>query len=175
IHEECCSGYMARGATVFPQAIGVASTWDADLVEAMGDVIRRQMRAVGAHHALAPVLDVTRDPRWGRVEETFGEDAYLTAKLGTAYIKGIQGNDLSQGVVATGKHFVGYGMSEGGLNWAPPHIDRRELNEVYLMPFEAAVREGKLASIMNGRSEERRVGKEWRWGGLWGRDEEKEV
>lgn len=153
IHEECCSGYMARGATVFPQAIGVASTWDADLVEAMGDVIRRQMRAVGAHHALAPVLDVTRDPRWGRVEETFGEDAYLTAKLGTAYIKGIQGNDLSQGVVATGKHFVGYGMSEGGLNWAPPHIDRRELNEVYLMPFEAAVREGKLASIMNGYHE----------------------
>ena len=153
IHEECCSGYMARGATVFPQAIGVASTWDADLVEAMGDVIRRQMRAVGAHHALAPVLDIARDPRWGRVEETFGEDAYLTAKLGTAYIKGIQGSDLSQGVAATGKHFVGYGMSEGGLNWAPPHLDRRELNEVYLMPFEAAVREGKLASIMNGYHE----------------------
>lgn len=153
IHEECCSGYMARGATVFPQAIGVASTWDADLVEAMADVIRRQMRAVGTHHALAPVLDIARDPRWGRVEETFGEDAYLTAKLGTAYIKGIQGSDLSQGVAATGKHFVGYGMSEGGLNWAPPHLDRRELNEVYMMPFEAAVREGKLASIMNGYHE----------------------
>lgn len=153
IHEECCSGYMARGATVFPQAIGVASTWEADLVKAMGDVIRRQMRAVGTHHALAPVLDIARDPRWGRVEETFGEDAYLTAELGTAYIKGIQGEDLSKGVAATGKHFVGYGMSEGGLNWAPPHLDRRELKEVYLMPFEAAVREGKLASIMNGYHE----------------------
>lgn len=153
IHEECCSGYMARGATVFPQAIGVASTWEPELVEAMGEVIRRQMRAVGAHHALAPVLDVARDPRWGRVEETFGEDPYLTALLGTAYIKGIQGANLAHGVVATGKHFVGYGMSEGGLNWAPPHIDRRELNEVYLMPFEAAVREGKLASIMNGYHE----------------------
>jgi beta-glucosidase len=153
IHEECCSGYMARGATVFPQAIGVASTWEPELVEAMGDVIRRQMRAVGTHHALAPVLDIARDPRWGRVEETFGEDPYLTAKLGTAYIKGIQSADLAQGVAATGKHFVGYGMSEGGLNWAPPHLDRRELNEVYLMPFEAAVREGKLASIMNGYHE----------------------
>jgi beta-glucosidase len=153
IHEECCSGYMARGATVFPQAIGVASTWEPELVEAMGDVIRRQMRAVGTHHALAPVLDIARDPRWGRVEETFGEDPYLTAKLGTAYIKGIQGSDLAQGVAATGKHFVGYGMSEGGLNWAPPHFDRRELNEVYLMPFEAAVREGKLASVMNAYHE----------------------
>ena len=153
IHEECCSGYMAREATVFPQAIGVASTWEPQLVESMADVIRKQMRAVGAHHALAPVLDVARDPRWGRVEETFGEDAYLTAVLGTAYIKGIQGADLSNGVAATGKHFVGYGMSEGGLNWAPPHLDRRELNEVYLMPFEAAVREGKLASIMNGYHE----------------------
>ena len=144
---------MARGATVFPQAIGVASTWEPELVEAMADVIRRQMRSVGAHHALAPVLDVARDARWGRVEETFGEDPYLTARLGVAYVKGIQGESLADGIVATGKHFVGYAMSEGGLNWAPPHLGRRELREVYLFPFEAAVREAKLASMMNAYHE----------------------
>ncbi len=153
IHEECCSGYMARGATVFPQAIGVASTWEPELVEAMGDVIRDQMRSVGAHHALAPVLDVTRDARWGRVEETFGEDPYLVARMGTSYIEGLQGKTLEQGIVATGKHFVGYGMSEGGMNWAPAHLSWREMREVYLFPFEAAIRAGKLASIMNAYHE----------------------
>ncbi len=153
IHEECCSGFMTRGATVFPQAIGVASTWDPELIEAMGDVIRRQMRAVGAHHALAPVLDIARDARWGRVEETFGEDPYLTAQLGVAYIKGIQGDDLKQGIAATAKHFVGYSMSEGGMNWAPPHLGWRELREVYLFPFEAAIREANLASVMNAYHE----------------------
>jgi beta-glucosidase len=153
IHEECCSGYMARGATVFPQAIGVASTWEPELVEAMADVIRVQMRSVGAHHALAPVLDIARDARWGRVEETFGEDPYLIARLGVAYVQGIQGDDLEHGVVATAKHFVGYGMSEGGMNWAPPHIAWREMREVYLFPFEAAVREAKLASVMNAYHE----------------------
>jgi beta-glucosidase len=153
VHEECCSGYMARGATVFPQAIGAASTWHPDLIHEMADVIRVQMRAVGGHHALAPVLDVTRDARWGRVEETFGEDPYLVAQMGMAYVRGIQGDDLARGVAATGKHFVGYGVSEGGMNWAPPHIAPRELREVYLLPFEAAVREAGLASIMNGYHE----------------------
>ncbi len=153
IHEECCSGYMTRGATVFPQAIGVASTWDPELTQAMGDVIRQQMRAVGAHHALAPVLDVARDARWGRTEETFGEDPYLTARLGVAYIKGIQGDDLKHGIAATGKHFVGYSVTEGGMNWAPAHLGWRELREVYLYPFEAAIREAKMASIMNAYHE----------------------
>lgn len=153
IHEECCSGYMARGATVFPQAIGTASTWEPDLITAMADVIRQQMRAVGAHHALAPVLDVARDARWGRVEETFGEDPYLAARLGAAYISGIQGETLANGVAATGKHFVGYSSSEGGMNWAPVHLNWREMREVYLMPFEAAVRDAKLASIMNAYHE----------------------
>ncbi len=153
VHEECCSGYMARGATVFPQAIGVASTWDPELVEAMAYVIQTQMLSVGARHALAPVLDIARDARWGRVEETFGEDPYLVAKLGTAFIEGLQGSDLRQGVAATAKHFVGYGISEGGMNWAPAHIPWRELREVYLFPFEAAVRKAKLASIMNGYHE----------------------
>jgi beta-glucosidase len=153
IHEEACSGYMANGATVFPQTIGVASTWDAQLSEAMGDIIRRQMRAVGAHHALAPVLDVTRDARWGRVEETYGEDPYLVAEMGGAYIKGLQGDNLMDGIVATAKHFVGYGIAEGGMNWAPAHIPERVLREVYLHPFEAAVRDIGLASIMNGYHE----------------------
>lgn len=153
IHEECCSGYMAFGATVFPQAIGIASTWEPDLVAEMTAVIRRQMRSVGAHHALAPVLDVARDARWGRVEETFGEDPYLIARMGISYVQGLQGENTASGIVATGKHFVGYGMSEGGLNWAPPHISEREMREVFLYPFEAAIREGGLQSIMNGYHE----------------------
>jgi beta-glucosidase len=153
IHEECCSGYMAFGATVFPQAIGVASTWEPELVEAMTTVIRQQMRAVGAHHALAPVIDVARDARWGRVEETFGEDPQLVARMGAAYVRGLQGESLANGVIATSKHFVGYGASEGGMNWAPPHLAPRELREVYLYPFEAAVKEAGLASLMNGYHE----------------------
>lgn len=153
IHEECCSGYMARGATVFPQAIGVASAWQPELVEAMADVIRKQMRSVGAHHTLSPLLDVARDARWGRTEETYGEDPYLTSQMGVAYVRGIQGKRLSEGVVATGKHFVGYGASEGGLNWAPPHLSWRDLRETYLVPFEAAVRAGGMASMMNAYNE----------------------
>ncbi len=153
VHEECCSGYMARGATVFPQTIGVASTWDAEITEAMGEVIRAQMRAVGSHQALAPVLDLTRDPRWGRIEETFGEDPYLVGRLGSAYIKGLQGDSLAQGIIATGKHFVGYGMSEGGRNWAPVFLPERELREVFVRPFEAAIREVGLGSIMNAYQE----------------------
>ncbi len=153
VHEECCSGYMARGATVFPQAIGVASTWMPELVEAMTSVIREQMRSVGGHHALAPVLDITRDARWGRLEETFGEDPFLVAQMGMAYVRGLQGESLSSGVVATGKHFVGYGMSEGGMNWAPPHLAPREMREVFLYPFEAAVREAGMASMMNAYHE----------------------
>lgn len=153
VHEESCAGYMALGATCFPQAIGIASTWDPAAVEQMGQVIRQQMRAAGAHHALAPVLDVTRDPRWGRVEETFGEDPYLIAQMGTAYIRGLQGNSLSEGIIATGKHFVGYGQSEGGLNWAPAHIPRRELLEVFVAPFEAAIRQAGLWSVMNAYHE----------------------
>ncbi|MCJ7666530.1 MAG: glycoside hydrolase family 3 C-terminal domain-containing protein [Actinobacteria bacterium] len=153
IHEESCSGYMAKGATCFPQTIGVASTWEPELTEAMGGVIKEQMRSVGAHQALAPVLDITRDARWGRVEETFGEDPYLVSKMGVSYIKGIQDNDWKKGIMATGKHYVGYGVSEGGMNWAPPHITRREMREVFIVPFEAAVKEAGIASIMPGYHE----------------------
>lgn len=153
IHEECCSGYMARNATCFPQTIGVACTWEPELAQAMADVVRQQMRAAGAHQGLSPLLDVTRDPRWGRTEETYGEDPYLVAAMGVQFVRGLQGNDLTKGVLATGKHFVGYGASEGGLNWAPPHIGERELDEVYLFPFEAAVKEAGLLSIMNAYHE----------------------
>ncbi|MCL4520400.1 MAG: glycoside hydrolase family 3 C-terminal domain-containing protein [Firmicutes bacterium] len=153
VHEEACSGYMAKDATCFPQAIGIASSFDVELVEAMAEVVRDQMRAVGAHQALAPLLDVTRDPRWGRTEETFGEDPYLVAQMGMHYVRGLQGGANHQMVMATGKHFVGYGEAEGGMNWAPAHIPARELREVFLFPFEAAVKAAGLASIMPGYHE----------------------
>lgn len=153
VHEESCAGYTAKGATCFPQAIGLASTWNPELIRTMADAIRRQMRAAGAHHSLAPVLDIARDHRWGRVEETYGEDPYLAARLGVAYVQGLQGPSLAEGIVATGKHFIGYGASEGGLNWAPAHIGPRELREVYAVPFEAAIREAGLASMMNSYAE----------------------
>lgn len=154
LHEEACAGFMAREATCFPQAIGQAATWAPELVEAMGRVVRAQMRAVGAHHALAPVLDVARDPRWGRMEETYGEDPYLVGRMGVAYVRGVQGERLgAEGVVATAKHFLGYGASEGGLNWAPARIGPRELREVYAAPFAAAIEEAGVASAMNAYHE----------------------
>lgn len=153
VHEESCAGYLANGATTFPQAIGMAATWEPELIQQMTDIIRQQMRAVGAHHTLAPVLDIVRDPRWGRLEETFGEDPFLVSQIGLAYIKGIQGSGLQTGIAATGKHFLGYGWSEGGMNWAPAHIPERELREIFLTPFIAAIREGKIASMMNAYQE----------------------
>jgi beta-glucosidase len=108
---------------------------------------------VGARQALAPVLDVIRDPRWGRSEETYGEDPYLIGQIGSAYVRGLQTGDLADGVAATGKHFAGYGASEGGLNWAPSHISERELREIYAAPFETAINEAGLATVMNGYHE----------------------
>jgi beta-glucosidase len=149
LHEESCAGFMARDATQFPQAIGLASTWDPDLVAEIAGVIREQMLAVGARQTLAPVLDVARDPRWGRTEETFGEDPYLVSRIGVAYVRGIQGESLRRGVAATAKHFLGYGFSEGGLNHAPAHIGPRELREVFARPFAAAIEEARVATVMN--------------------------
>jgi len=149
IHEECLSGFMAYGATTFPQAIGMASTWDPELVQKVTATIRRQMRLVGTHQGLAPVLDVVRDPRWGRNEETFGEDPYLVASIGAAYIRGLQGDDLKSGVIATPKHFAAHGFSEGGRNCSPVHVPPREFREVYLFPFEVAVKEAGALSLMN--------------------------
>lgn len=149
VHEESVGGLCARDATVFPQGIGLAATWDLALVEQVAGVIREQMRAVGARLGLAPVLDVARDPRWGRVEETYGEDPVLAGMLGAAYVRGLQTDDLRGGVVATGKHFLGYAMSEGGRNWNPVHLGPRELREVYAEPFAAAIRDAGIGAIMN--------------------------
>ncbi|GAB4121242.1 MAG: glycoside hydrolase family 3 N-terminal domain-containing protein [Roseiflexaceae bacterium] len=149
VHEESVGGLCARDATVFPHGLGLAATWDAALVEAVADTIRQQMLAVGARLGLAPVLDIARDPRWGRVEETYGEDPILSGTLGSAYVRGLQTNDLRYGVVATGKHFLGYAMSEGGRNWGPVQMGQRELREVYAEPFAAAIRDAGLAGIMN--------------------------
>ncbi|MEM1229093.1 MAG: glycoside hydrolase family 3 N-terminal domain-containing protein [Pseudomonadota bacterium] len=150
IHEEGVSGYCARGATQFPQAIGQAASFNTALVRRAAAVVGEQLRAVGARQVLAPVLDVARDPRWGRLEETYGEDPYLCARMGVAYVRGVQGDVLETGVAATGKHFVGYGLPEGGMNHAPVQLGPRQLREVYVEPFAAAIREAELASVMNG-------------------------
>jgi beta-glucosidase len=152
VHEESVAGYCARDATVFPQALALACSWDPALVSEVASVIRDQLRAVGARLTLAPVLDVARDPRWGRCEETYGEDPILCGTLGAAYVQGLQTDDLARGVAATGKHFLGYAMPEGGRNWAPVQLGARELREVYAEPFAAAIRESGLASIMNSYS-----------------------
>ncbi len=153
VHEECLPGLMAHGATAFPQAIGLACTFDPPLVERVTTRIRGQMRAVGAHQGLAPVLDVARDPRWGRIEETLGEDPYLVARVGAAYVRGLQGDDPRRGVLATLKHFAAYAFSEGGRNLAPTHVGPRELREVFFFPFEVAIREAGAASVMNAYQE----------------------
>ncbi len=152
VHEESVSGLCHRDATAFPQGIALASTWNPELVKQVAEVIRTQMLAVGARHALAPVLDVARDPRWGRVEETYGEDPVLIGTIGTAYVQGLQSDDLAHGVAATGKHFLGYALSEGGRNWAPVQLGPRELREVYAEPFAAVIRNAGLATIMNSYS-----------------------
>src|SRR3954471_7818731 len=152
VHEESTGGFCARGATVFPQGIGLAATWNPALVEEVAAVIRRQMLAVGARQTLAPVLDIARDPRWGRVEETYGEDPILAGTIGIAYVRGLQTDDLAGGVVATGKHFLGYAVPEGGMNHAPVQLGPRELREVYAEPFAAAIRDAGLASVMNSYS-----------------------
>ena len=155
IHEEAVAGYSARGATVFPQAIGLAATFDPDLIAEAATVMREQMLAVGARHNLSPVLDVARDPRWGRLEETYGESPELCGVLGTAYVRAMQNEEngsLRRGVVCTGKHFLGYSMSVGGRNQAPVQLGPNELREVYAEPFAAAIRDAGLASIMNSYS-----------------------
>jgi len=143
-HEECLSGLAAWTATTFPTPLAWAATFDPSAVGQMGEAIGSTMAALGVHQGLAPVLDVVRDARWGRVEETMGEDPYVIATIGKAYIEGVQ----SQGILATAKHFAGYSASVGGRNLAPVHIGRRELEDVFLLPFEVAVRDAHIASVM---------------------------
>jgi beta-glucosidase len=149
IHEEAVAGFCARGATQFPQAIGLASTWDPELVEQVAATAGRQMRAVGARLALSPVLDVARDPRWGRLEETYGEDPELVSRMGVAYVHGIQG----AGVVATAKHFLGYGLPDAGFNQGEVSIGPRRLRDVVAAPFRAAISEADLGAVMNAYNE----------------------
>ena len=148
IHEECLHGLIAWSAPCFQQSIGAAASFDPKAVAEVAGTIRRRMLMTGARQALAPVLDIARDPRWGRIEETYGEDPYLAAELGCVYARGLQGPDLADGVVATAKHMVGHGLAEGGRNQAPAHIGPRELRDEQLLPFEAAVRDAAIASVM---------------------------
>ena len=149
VHEECLTGFTAYGATVFPAAIAWGATWDPELVRRMAAAIGRDMAALGVHQGLSPVLDVVRDYRWGRVEETIGEDPHLVATLGTAYVQGLQ----SAGVIATLKHFAGYSASRAARNHGPVSMGLRELRDVILPSFEAAVALGGAGSVMNSYSD----------------------
>lgn len=144
-HEECLTGLTAWGATVYPASIAWGATFDPALIGEMASAIGHDMAALGVHQGLAPLLDVVRDYRWGRVEETIGEDPLLVGMIGTAYVQGLQG----AGVLATLKHFVGYGASRAGRNHAPVSVGSRELEDILLPPFEMAVRCGGVASVMN--------------------------
>ena len=145
---ESSHGLNTVGVTSFPACITLASSWDEDLNLRVGRAIAIEARAQGVHQGLSPVLDIARDPRWGRMEEGLGEDATLCSRLGVAFIRGLQGDGLKDGIVATPKHFVGYGASEGGKDNDPITISERDLRETYLVPFEAAVKEAKCESIM---------------------------
>jgi len=144
-HEECLAGFAAWGATAYPVPLSWGATFNPRIVEEMATRIGADMRSVGVHQGLAPVLDVVRDARWGRVEETIGEDPYLVATVASAYVRGLE----SAGIVATLKHFVGYSASKAGRNLAPVSVGRRELNDVLLPPFEMALREGGARSVMH--------------------------
>ncbi|MBX2843449.1 MAG: glycoside hydrolase family 3 C-terminal domain-containing protein [Flammeovirgaceae bacterium] len=156
-HAECLHGHAAKNGTSFPQPIGMASSWDIDLIEKVFSTTAEEARSRGIHQALAPVVDVARDPRWGRFEETFGEDPYLVSKMGVAAIKGFQGEGVEQidkkHIISTLKHFVGHGHPEGGNNTAPAHISERELREVFLPPFKAGVKEAGAISVMASYNE----------------------
>jgi len=144
-HEECLAGFAAWGATAYPVPVSWGASFDPDLIERMARRIGEDMASVGVHQGLAPVLDVVRDARWGRVEETIGEDPYLVGSIGAAYVRGLE----SAGIVATLKHFVGYSASKAGRNLAPVSVGPRELADVLLLPFEMTLREGGPRSVMN--------------------------
>lgn len=145
-HEECLTGVMTRGATLFPSALAYGATWNPELIEKVGVAIGDELRAIGGRQGLAPVLDVARDARWGRTEETFGEDPYLVGVLATRYVRGLQGRDRD--VLATLKHYAGHSFSEGARNHAPVNLGWRELSDMFLLPFEMAVKLADAGSVM---------------------------
>ena len=144
-HEECLAGFAAWGATAYPVPLSWGATFNPELIARVGAAIGTDLHSVGVHQGLAPVLDVVRDARWGRVEETIGEDPYLVGSIASAYIRGLEG----AGVVATLKHFVGYSASKAGRNLAPVSVGVRERADVLLVPFEMAVRESGVRSVMH--------------------------
>lgn len=145
-HEECLNGLMIKGATLFSSALNYASTWNPELIEAVGREIGKEARQIGCHQGLAPVLDVSRDVRWGRTEETLGEDPYLVGVMATRYVRGLQGENRD--VLATLKHYAGHSFSEGARNHAPVHLGFKELNDTFLLPFEMAVKSANAGSVM---------------------------
>lgn len=154
-HDEILHGAMSGGATVFPVPLSMASSWDTDLVSKVFTVAARQTRIRGTHQVLGPNMDLAREPRWGRTEETYGEDPYLTSRMIVSVVKAIQGNATYANpriddahVIATGKHFAGHGQPENGTNIGPLNLSERLLRETHFVPFEAAVKEANLFSIM---------------------------
>ncbi len=155
-HEEGLHGFQAYQATSFPQSIALAATFDTELVEQVYSITAREIRARGAHHVLSPVVDIALDPRWGRIEETYGEDPYLVSRMGVAAVKGFQGDSFpiaDDKVVATLKHMTGHGQPEGGMNVGPSQVSDRELYERFFPPFKAAIKEGNAASVMASYNE----------------------
>ena len=155
-HEESLHGYMATDATMFPMAIGMAGSFDRALMREVQSVIAREVRARGVHLALSPVVDIARDPRWGRIEETFGEDPYLCGEMGVAAVLGLQGEGRQIGpdkVMATLKHMTGHGQPQSGENIAPAPISERELRENFFPPFRAVVKRTGIAAVMPSYNE----------------------
>ena len=155
-HEEGLHGFQGKDATSFPQSIALAATFDTDLAERAYSITAREIRIRGVHHVLSPVVDVALDPRWGRIEETFGEDPYLVSQMGLAAVQGFQGTEdylADDKVLTTLKHMTGHGMPEAGMNVGPAAVSERMLYEIFFPPFEVAVREGKAASVMASYNE----------------------
>jgi beta-glucosidase len=155
-HEECLHGLASKHATSFPQPIALAGSFNPKLVEELYTMAAKETRKRGCHQALTPVVDVARDPRWGRVEETFGEDPYLVSQMGVAAVKGFQGDasfsDKNR-VIATLKHFAAHGQPESGQNCAPVNVSERVLRETFLMPFKEAIDEAGVISLMPSYNE----------------------
>ncbi|HZS03612.1 MAG TPA: glycoside hydrolase family 3 N-terminal domain-containing protein [Blastocatellia bacterium] len=155
-HEEILHGVMAVGGTNFPTPISLSSSWDPELITRIFTVAALETRIRGSHHVLGPNLDLARDPRWGRTEETYGEDPYLVSRMGVACIRAIQGpgpNVDGEHVIATAKHFAAHGQPEGGTNTAPVNVSERILREIFLPSFEAAVKEAGVMSVMPSYNE----------------------
>ncbi|MGP3916295.1 glycoside hydrolase family 3 N-terminal domain-containing protein [Nonomuraea sp. 10N515B] len=146
--EEALIGFKVRDATTFPDAIAQAATWDPGLIEEMARTIGTQMARLGVRQALSPLADVARDPRWGRIEETYGEEPYLVGTMATAFVRGLQNADARVPLIATLKHFLGYSASDGGRNTEPAQLGPRELREIHGLPFEMAIRAGGARGVM---------------------------